>query len=95
MSEIIADFGSFETDEEKEHFLEELLNKQITLSVQLCFQNPNKRTLLNHLKLMLLLRDSNFNKKLAKRLNSQTIIDQFSQIFANVVTEMMDSVLLE
>lgn len=90
MSSILASFGNFSSTEEKVEFLNELLQKQIELSYQLCESHPNNKGFHRHLQMLIKVKDFNFTTELAKKLFGELTIAQFSKAFADLLNELLD-----
>ena len=93
MSSILASFDNFSSTEEKVEFLNELLQKQIELSYQLCESHPNNEGFHRHLQMLIKVKDFNFTTELAKKLFGELTIAQFSKASADLLNELLDSYL--
>ena len=92
-NEILHDFSSFNSVEEKEIFLKNLIRKQLELSKTCFLADPTSQNLHQHTQLMGQIYNSNFHKILASRLNTPVSINQFATIFSEVLDEQLEIVL--
>ena len=73
-NEIICDFSIFNSVDEKEIFVKNLIRKQLELSQISFLANPTSEILCRHMQLMGHIYNSNFHKILSTRLNAPVSI---------------------
>ena len=87
-------FSIFNSLEEKETFVKCIIWKQLDLSYISVAASPTNQILRQYLHLMQHIYDSNFYKILAGRLNTAVTVRQFAKIFAQVLDEQLDNILI-
>ena len=90
----LYDFSDFNSLEEKEQFIKDIIRKQVELAHVSAAAHPTDRTFFIHLHLMKRIHDSNFSKLLAQCINGRITVRQFAEIFANLLDEQLDVVLI-
>ena len=90
----LQDFSSFNSLEEKENFIKDIIQKQVDLAHMSVAAFPTNVILLNHLHLMRNINDSNFYKLLARRINGMITVRKFAEIFANLLREVLNTILI-
>ena len=85
-------FSDFNSLEKKEQFIKDVIRKQVELAHISAAAHPTDRTL--HLHLIKRIHDSNFYKLLAQHINGRITVRQFAEIFANLLDEQLDVVLI-
>ena len=94
MSSILANFDNFANEEEKVKFLNEVLAKQIALSQGFYERYPDNLDFYRHLQMLIRGRDSHFTTYLAKRLSGELTINEFSEAFADLLSELLENILI-
>ena len=84
----LYDFSCFNSLEEKENIIKDIIQKQVDLAHISVAAFPTDVILLNHLHLVRNINDSNFGKLLARRINGTLTVRQFVEIFANLLYEV-------
>ena len=90
----LQDFSSFNSFEEKENFIKDIIQKPVDLAHISVAASPTNVILLNHLHLMRNINNSNFHKLLARCINGTITVRQFAEIFANLLDEVPDTILI-
>ena len=89
----LCDFSNFNSLEEKENFIKDIIKKQVNLSYISVAAFPNERVLKNHLHILKHVGDSNFCKLLAGRVNGPVKVQQFAEVFTKLLDEQLDILL--
>ena len=90
----LYDFSDFNSLEEKEQFIKDIIRKHAELANISAAAHSIDRTLFIQLHLMKCMHDSSFYKLLAQRINGRITVRQFAEIFANLLDEQLDVVLI-
>ena len=95
MSSVFANFDSFSSLKEKIEFLNEVITKQIELSLELHNNYPDKQDFHRHLLMLIKVKsEPNFIHELAAKLTGEITISQLSRAFADLLGKWIDRYLL-
>ena len=85
----LYDFRSFNSSEEKENFIQDIIEKQVGLAHISVAAFPTDVILLYHLHLMRNINDSNFYKVLVRCIIGTVTARQIAEIFANLLYSIL------
>lgn len=85
------DFSSFNSVEEKEIFVKNLIKKQVELSQIFCLIYPSNQILCIHVELMICLYNSDFYKILFDRLNTAVSAVELAEILCKVLDKQFQN----